>query len=710
MKRYLPNFGGSPRNSNRPVEKSATTDSLFALSSAFGAAAREFTGMIEDLLSTIEPRPNLVATNATRNSRREERPSDRKAGRSDGQSKLRQLLQSGIASSVEPFIAQWKARLDDVTAGSIADVLIFNAAALMGRRVLSGECGKGQVVDKLSDAHCAREFLARLCTFAELFGHPDSWNGAAARRYALNRLARPAGILSEDESGVVQPAFDVFKQVSMELTARSWRDIVSISLDLPVRLPAHPAWSQNWHGTVDRKMLERALERAIAGDGLIHTVWRQYAEVKQILLSQNSLWLLVRDAEHRMPGRPADCANRADRIDRVDLTRVMGALECHDTIPIEQWNSAALSCPPPDRIIRAPRTRNNGEFSVEEMALVRQKTADRVDMESLAVVVRLRESWEVWLIPTVSAEHCPGELVLWRDDQEVTPSTGMSRTRFTDRPLLVRGACTEPLVLTRDTPARIVRLGRTGKDEKRAKNRPKTDLPGMAMAGSSGHRIDAVYSLADDPRYPPGHVLLTGGSELRLYRSNSPGKTWWQGDSLELEAEATLVANAAIFGMINDLIVFQLANRLWGFFPLRALADSKRGRLAQLRAQARGILFRGETGEFAAAYPVLRSWIHVGRLSDVCGNSDGTISVTFADSARTELYEPRDGPVPVLVHSVENRRGSRGARTSHLKLPDNRYLLVRARDDHVEFKRIAELSRDHDDLLAQKHKESHAGP
>ena len=162
MKRYLPNFGGSPRNSNRPVEKSATTDSLFALSSAFGAAAREFTGMIEDLLSTIEPRPNLVATNATRNSRREERPSDRKAGRSDGQSKLRQLLQSGIASSVEPFIAQWKARLDDVTAGSIADVLIFNAAALMGRRVLSGECGKGQVVDKLSDAHCAREFLARL--------------------------------------------------------------------------------------------------------------------------------------------------------------------------------------------------------------------------------------------------------------------------------------------------------------------------------------------------------------------------------------------------------------------------------------------------------------------------------------------------------------------------------------------------------------------
>lgn len=689
MKRNLPPWLSRPKNDNqlpssaRPARGPANDNagpgagedgddelepSLAELSGVVRDSARELLELLEGLFS-----PTLTA---------------------DTPARLDELLQADIAASVDQCIAEWEARLEAEAAAKMADLVVYNAAVILGRRIWGYSDDVVRSQGERSDRDCAIDLLRHLARFADLFGEPDTWNGQAAHEYALEVLARPLGMISGGDTGAVDLAIDVVEDVLTELTARSWRDIVGVFLDLPIQTPPSPNWASNWRTAVDRVRLGRALERAVARDGLVRIVTRPAVTGRSCLLSRDSIWLVTSErvgegAGGGGPGgrEPEEGTAKAPgrlvtRVDHLAVAEVQAALELPAATAIRDWQPQDFACPRPRCAIRLPERTRTHKSCPEEVAVVRQRSADGSETESLLVIGELPGGWGVWLIPTQVAERAARDsaLDLQCDGDALPPSVRFYP--FGIRPRLIPSPSGEPMVFVCGEP---VRLFRFGPDDANSGSDPQT----VEIDGIQADRIDRAYSVAPPPGGCESHVLITCGDEVRLYGGSADGEPWWQRPKLEVEAHEVLAPGVSVFDVVHDSVVLQRSEGLWAFVPLLALFGVEPACLAVEHAKARSLLSRLQHGAPENELAALSSWIRVGRLSDVSADDSGTIAVTFADSSWIELYERGEGLGPEHVYSVDRRYQSRGSTIAHLGSSDGEYLILEMRNDRFEFHRVS---------------------
>ena len=675
------------KRSRRPHKGNGATQAPRGASSATGQAhAREPSDQgasaLEDLAGVFREAARDLARNA------ESLFAQDAPERDAASPRLEELLREGVTASIDRHVETWKARLDDQTASRTVDLLVYNAAAILGRRIAEQEHGPQLEEDERA---LALDLLARLGLFVTLFGYPETWNGQAARRFVLERLAAPLGLVDEDDAGRLFFVIDAAKELLTACIARSWRDMVGALLDLPLQIPAHPNPTKRWADALEIESLGHALERAAADDGLVRVMRGHSPVITRCLMSGDSAWMLVCE-------RTADDEAPSMRIDQVATAEVRAALDHAETTAVEHWRLEELACPTPHCAIRLP-ARARPDARATEMMLVRGNGDP--DAAKLVVMDALPDGWGVWAISCTGAlPGHQGAPLLLTDDPAALPS-GVDMCHFEARPLLVRGDVQGMLALVPGSPARIARLGPRIRGIGNAGKPGSLPVEYVAELGDLGaDPIHAVYSLPAGPEQPGRYLLVAGERALHVYRSGVQGMPWWNGWPLVRVAHLDLVANVSVFDVVDDLIVFRVADGFWTFFPVQALEDGAPLPFAAMRAEARGILFQPPAG--AANDDILPppSWIRMGQLHDLASDDSGSISVTFSDSAWIDVYERKDDGAPAHVRSVEGRRGTRGARIAQMQLEDGRCLFLRASDDRIEYRRVSPTSPARDTVFA----------
>lgn len=598
-----------------------------------------------------------------------------------------ELLREGVTAALEPYLEAWRAQMDEQTAHTIADLLAYHAVALLGRRIAERERGGG--TDDGDERSHAADFLSRLLTFASLFGAPRSWHGRAARRFALERLAGPLGFVEEDASGSLQIVSAELSGSLAKWIARSWRDVVGLLLGLTVSPPATPhPQGDVWH-TLDYTLLARALERAVSNDGLIWSHDRTVDAVTQCLMTQHSAWMLVHERADAHAGSRL-------RIDQARLAEVIAILDHVETLPIDQWRPAALTCPPPRCAVRLPA----GAANIA-LACVHTDGAERA---RLLITAELPAGWTTWLLSATSAASGPADAPLQLTSEPTDGRPEVSMARFPARSILVQGGETpEPFFVLPGPPAHLVRLAARDGDNGRARtsgSRVVHPVPVSVLAPHGREAMDAAYSLSDDEGHEGRYLLLVGPDALTLYRAAGGDTAWWSGRPLEPVGHTSLVTNVTVFGVMDDLIIFSIADGFWSFFPVQAALDQVPPCFALMRREARGVLFRSqEDSDWHEILPP-PSWVRHGQLDAIDYRArDGSLAVTFADSGRTSLYARGRDSVPVMLGSVESRR-SLHAHVAHRRLDDGRYLLMRTHADRIEYCHLSPEQRARDELFS----------
>lgn len=655
-----PRKGNGTTRGRKPSEPGASA--LLDLAGVFREAARDLARNAESLLAQDAP--------------------DRDAA----SPRLEEFLREGITASIDRHMEKWKTHLDDRTAGRIVELLVYGTAVILGSRIAEREHG---ALAEADEREHALDLLARLGAFVALFGYPETWNGQAARRFVLERLAAPLGLVDEDGAGRLCFAMDAAKDLLMACIARSWRDMVGPLLDLSVQIPAHPSPSKRWADALELERLGHALERAAAADGLVRVMRGHAPAVTRCVMTATSAWMLVRESA-------GDDDAPTVRIDQLAIDQVIAALDVAETASVDHWRLEDLACPAPRCAVRLPaRPRPNRD--TPEMMLVHGDGDPAA--ATLVVMDALPDGWGVWAISCAAALHQGAPHLLTSDPAAL--SSGIDMCHFETRPLLVRGDVQGIFALLPGKPARIARMGPRIRGLPTARKAGSLALEHVAELGDLGldqsDAIRAVYSLPAAPEQPGRYLLVACERALHVYRSGIEGVPWWNGWPLVRVAHLALLPNASVFDVAGDLIVFRVADGFWAFFPVQALEDGAPQPLASMRADARGILFRSPAGTDDDDIPPPPSWIRMGQLHDLAIDGSGSISVSFSDSARTNIYDRGGGDKPAHVRSVEGRRG---AHLAHVRLGDGRLLLLRASDDHIEYRRVSPTAPARDTVFA----------